>query len=77
MSIVIIHGPAGSGKTRRAQALLQHYGCKRVVDEWDGRAPLNDGDLAITNIKPPYSIKGARLVDIATAKMAITSRVRA
>lgn len=72
MMIVIIHGEQGSGKTRRGAQLLKHYGCKRLVDPWDGRARLSDGDLALTNQIPPFNVKGAKVVDIVTAKHAIT-----
>lgn len=71
MSIVIVHGAQSSGKTRRGPQLMKHYGCQRIVDDWDGRAPLNDGDLALTNTEPPFSIAGARVVDIVSAKLAI------
>ncbi len=71
MSIVIVHGPKASGKTRRAEELMRHYGCKRIIDEWDGRAPLRDGDLALTNMEPQFFVDDARVVSIATAKLAI------
>ena len=31
---VLIHGPQGCGKTRNAQALAEHFGCSKVVDDW-------------------------------------------
>lgn len=74
MSIVIIHGPMASGKTRRATQLLRHYKCKRIVDCWDGRQALMDGDLALTNMEPPFNVYGARAVNIYDAKVAITSK---
>lgn len=46
---VIIVAPAGSGKSTAAQFLMQSQGCTRLVEEWDGRAPLQPGDLALVN----------------------------
>jgi hypothetical protein len=71
MNIVIVHGGQASGKTRNGQKLIQHYGCKRIVDDWDGKSPLKQGDLALTHMPPPFSVTGARVVDIVTAKSAI------
>ena len=30
--------------------LYQRFDCTRVLDEWDGRTPLQPGDLAITSM---------------------------
>lgn len=46
---VIIVAPAGSGKSTAAHSLMQPLGCTRLVEEWDGRAPLQPGDLALVN----------------------------
>lgn len=73
MSIVILHGPQATGKTRRGEQLKRHYGCHNIIDEWDGRAKLKDGDLAITNEAPPFNVPGAKVVDVAKAKAAVTS----
>ncbi len=48
---VIVTGPAGSGKTRNADAFMRAFGCSRLVDEWDGVACLRAGDLALTNLE--------------------------
>lgn len=47
---IIIHGPQGCGKTFHAQALARHFGCARIVDDWDGKTALQPGDLALTNM---------------------------
>ena len=65
MAIVIVHGPQGCGKTRNAQMLRARYGCRRIVDEWDGRRPLQDGDLALTHREPPFAVHGAVVVGFA------------
>lgn len=64
MTIAILHGPQRSGKTLHSQSIKNLYKCKRIVDEWDGVQPLEDGDLAITNHEPPFNIPGAFTVDI-------------
>lgn len=46
---VIVIAPHGSGKTAHAEALREIFGCTSVVDEWDGRAELAPGTLALTN----------------------------
>ncbi|WP_068638730.1 hypothetical protein [Thauera butanivorans] len=46
----VIHGPQGCGKTFHAQALARHFGCARIVDDWDGKTALQPGDLALTNM---------------------------
>lgn len=47
---LIISAPQAAGKTRNAQLLMKKFGCSRLVDEWDGRSALRDGDLALTNM---------------------------
>lgn len=65
--IVIIHGPQASGKTTHARRFMQHYGCSRVVDDWDGRSALQPGTLALTNECPPFNLSGAQVIDIKRA----------
>lgn len=54
--ITIIHGPPGSGKTKNAQALLQRFGSKRLLDETIITPELfktvRDGDLILTQTDP-------------------------
>lgn len=54
MGVIVIYGPTGSGKTRNGEYLRNFFGAKRVVDEWDGKTELQDGDLALTNTVPPF-----------------------
>jgi len=68
MGIIILYGLQGSGKSRRAEEYRAMYGCSRVVDDWDGISPLNDGDLVITNIPPPHNVPNARAIDVVKAK---------
>lgn len=42
MRTVIIYGPPGSGKTTHAEALMKHFGCSEVVDEF---MEMNPTDL--------------------------------
>lgn len=70
MSIVIVYGDKASGKTRLSAELMRYYGCTKIVDDWDGSSPLKNGDLALTTEYPPFSIPGAHVVDIRSAKQA-------
>lgn len=53
---VVVYGRQGCGKTKNKQLLQMIYGLDSVVDSWDGKLPLVEGVLALTNIEPPYSI---------------------
>jgi MoxR-like ATPase len=46
---VVIHGPQGCGKTRNAQALAAHFGCSRIVDDWNGQSKIEEGSLVLIN----------------------------
>jgi hypothetical protein len=72
--ILIVYGPAGSGKTRNAEKLMRHFGCTRIVDEWDGKRPLVDGDVALTQSAPGAFSKtpGARIMTVTDAVAAVT-----
>ena len=61
METVIVYGPQGCGKTSSADALKKRFGCHRVIDEWDGKTPLPEGALALTNHPGPYAAR-ARVV---------------
>lgn len=67
MKTVIVHGPMASGKTRHAEQLRRLFGCKRVVDNWNGRDQLRAGDLALTIESPPFKVPGAEVVSIGEA----------
>ena len=67
--IVIVHGPLGSGKTSNARALMQHFGCTRLVDGWRGDRKLQPGDLVLTHDEPPFPVPGATVLDVGTALM--------
>lgn len=64
---LIIVGPQASGKTRNSTAFLQAFGGKRVVDNWDGKSPLKDGDLALTNIESSSLLIGYQVISISEA----------
>lgn len=65
--IVIIHGPQASGKTTHARQLMRHYGCVRVIDDWDGKRKLRPKTLALTTESPPFATKGAIVISIERA----------
>lgn len=67
MEAIIIHGPQGCGKTTAAQHLKAKYGAQRVVDEWRPGVTLLPGDLALTNLKPPFALR-ARAIAFSEAQ---------
>lgn len=79
--ITVIYGPPASGKTRHAERFLEHYGCTRLIDDWDPhgrtrqRIDPDAGDLVLTQ-QPPEAIRrclgsGPKLVSIGEALRAI------
>lgn len=74
MPLVIIYGPQGTGKNLHAEALKKHFGCQRIV-EWDDvkQGPaLRDGDLALTNLEPPFTVPGAKAYHIVSALLVLS-----
>lgn len=53
--VVIVGGP-GTGKTRHADALAQHYGCRFILDGWSRGQPMAPGCLVLTNDRVPGAI---------------------
>lgn len=51
MSVVIIVGPAGCGKTRNAEALARHYHCQHVREAGEPHVsiPTTGRTLLLTN----------------------------
>lgn len=51
---IVIHGPAGCGKTRNAAALAQHYGKSAILDDWTLRsgATVPANAMALSNAFP-------------------------
>jgi MoxR-like ATPase len=52
MTTVIIHGPAGSGKTEHRRVLAARLGCHRIVDNWTPLRGVTPGALHLTNLSP-------------------------
>ena len=57
MSLVILYGEQGSGKSQLVGQLQRLYGLSNVVEEWDGKQPkttrlaeLPGGCLAVSNV---------------------------
>lgn len=61
---VILYGPQGSRKSEVADEILRRYKLKRIFDEWDGVTDIPDDSIAITNLKPPFKISGATVIDV-------------
>ncbi|MFU8837892.1 MAG: hypothetical protein ACNA75_06265 [Thiohalomonadaceae bacterium] len=51
---IVVYGPQGCGKSLAGEYLRHKLECERLVDDWDGQAPLQSGTLALTSIEPPY-----------------------
>jgi hypothetical protein len=49
MPKVIIYVPQGNGKTINAQALLHHFNCSVLIDNWGIDSPVPENTLALTN----------------------------
>lgn len=67
---MIIYGPAGCGKTRNADRLMEHFGLTRIHDE--GVRPIRDidayGTLYLMQTPPPLGKRnGARCRSFAQA----------
>jgi len=55
---VIVHGPQACGKTQNSAKFAVAFGCKKIVDDWDGQSPVPAGALALTSVEPPFATKG-------------------
>lgn len=66
MSITVIWGPPGSGKTRNSKFLSKKYHAKRVIDEWPRPILPQDGDLILTQ-SPMSAPMGANIIHITEA----------
>lgn len=47
---VVVVAPEGAGKTKNASRIATALGCSRIVDDWNGKQPLQPGELALTNM---------------------------
>lgn len=68
---MVIAGTQGCGKTTHAETLRQLFGCTHIVEEWDGRSPLEPGALALTDLSVAHVWSPERVSD-----QDVRSRVR-
>lgn len=73
MSMVIVFAPQGAGKTTHAEALRKHFGCTRVVDDWQVGDLTGEGDLMLTNDEQVLTAAVRRRVDVVTLDEALAS----
>jgi len=52
MRPAVIHAPDGISRTTNVRKLLGMFICQTVLENWDGKAPIKDDTLAITNRIP-------------------------
>lgn len=82
---IIIYGPQGCGKSRHAEALARHFGCRHIVDGIIDPYPrtrvdaerLKLGDtLILTQTPPPYPIDASdrRILHFDRAMAALRQR---
>lgn len=74
MESVVVFSPAGCGKTYHAEAIRETLGCKRVLDDWNGRGRLEPGTLALTRDQPPCLQQGTIAVAFDTAIALVRTR---
>ncbi|WP_428309281.1 hypothetical protein [Hydrocarboniphaga sp.] len=67
MPLVIVYGSHDCGP-RRQQQFLNHFKCLRIVENWDGDAPLRNGDLVFTKNKPARDFAHTRVLSVENAK---------
>ena len=49
---VFLIGPQGGGKSEHAAQVAKMLGLARVVDDWNGRDPVPDDALVLSNVVP-------------------------
>lgn len=50
LNTVILSAPQGWGKSLKAPALMQEFGCTRVVDDWFKGDAIQPGALHLTHM---------------------------
>lgn len=67
MTITVIYGPPGSGKTTNRDYLKGKYNAERVLDDWPHmEKEAKDGDLLLTT-NPATAPVGSIVIHIAEA----------
>ena len=59
MNVLIIHGPAGSGKTHHREEIRRAFGMRGIVDGWEPGDPLLDRHVHLTCWQPNDAWKAA------------------
>ncbi|WP_044529268.1 hypothetical protein [Herbaspirillum sp. B65] len=68
---IVIYGPQGCGKTRRAKELLAYLKKDRIIDDWRPGQRIPSNAIALTN----FRVKGA--ISYAEIKAKLTARGQA
>ncbi|WP_343724590.1 hypothetical protein [Herbaspirillum huttiense] len=68
---IVIYGPQGCGKTRRAKEMLAYFKKDRIIDDWRPGQRIPANAIALTN----FRVKGA--IPYAEIKAKLTARGQA
>lgn len=64
---IVIHGPQGCGKGIHAPIMARHFGCKQIIDDWNGTDPVPAGAMVLTNLASFVAPPGATVVAFSEA----------
>jgi hypothetical protein len=67
MSKIIVYGKTGCGKTTvMLPKLAAEYPGYSLLDDgkWDGKSPLPENSIALTDTPPPYAVDYDQLIEM-------------
>lgn len=74
MTITVIHGPGGTGKSHHKAAFAAHYGCTYIVEDWSPHDhELPDDNRLVLTTSTAEAIRQAIAIDCPAAHVRIVS----